>query len=83
MSLGEAKRYYILNENGFIEKKLDETNINKLKMPLISKRATEECKREDLMGEDELNSSNLIEDLDILEQKEKDWNKNKEVNLLI
>lgn len=52
-------------------------------MPLITKRSTEELKREDQMGEDELNSSSMIEDLDMLEQKEKEWNKNKDINLFI
>lgn len=50
-------------------------------MPLISKKAVEEIKREDVLGEDELNSSNLIEDIEVLEKKEKDWEKNKDINI--
>jgi hypothetical protein len=35
-----------------MEKKLDDTNISKIKLPLISKKACEEIRREDAIGED-------------------------------
>ena len=83
MTQNEAKRFYNLNENQSIERKLEESNVSKIKMPLIAKKAIEEIKREDLLGEDELNTSNLIEDIEILEKKEKDWERNKEINIQI
>mmetsp|Transcript_7731 Transcript_7731/g.7153 ORF Transcript_7731/g.7153 Transcript_7731/m.7153 type:complete len:101 (-) Transcript_7731:33-335(-) len=75
----DASRVYPLNENLIIEKKLDETVLSKVKLPLIGKKAVEEIKREDMMGENELNSSKIIIDSDKLLQKEEEWERHKEV----
>lgn len=48
-------------------------------MPFISKKAVEEIKRDDVMGEDELKIYNLIDNLEALEKKEKLWEQDKEL----
>ncbi len=78
----EAKKQYQMTETYFLEEKLDEINITKMKqMPFISKRSVDEIKRDDQMGEDEFKIQSLIEDLPLLEAKEAFWEEQKQLDL--
>lgn len=68
-----------MHDSYFLEDKLDESNLSKLKgMPFISKKALDEIKRDDQMGEEELPIDKLIEDIDELKDKEERWYANRE-----
>lgn len=61
---------------------MEESNLTKLKnIPFISKKATAEIKRDDIMGEDELKIYSLIEDIEALEIKEKFWEEHREIEI--
>jgi len=48
-SSADAKRYYEFNEGYFIEDKLDEVNILKIKLPLLSKKSIHTIPRDDIV----------------------------------
>lgn len=72
-SASEAKRFYSLGESQQIEDKLDEANITKMKLPVTSKKAVEEVKKDDLIEVDRINIVDLVDDLEKLETKENNW----------
>jgi hypothetical protein len=80
-SANDAKRYYNFSESYYIEDKLEEANLTKMKLPLISKKAIEEIKRDDYIEVDKIKVSDLVEDLIKLDQKETDWQRNKEISI--
>ncbi|CDW89296.1 UNKNOWN [Stylonychia lemnae] len=77
----EARKYYSYNDVTVLEDKLEEQNVTKIKnLPYISTKAFKEIKKDDLMGESELNIHSLVEDLGLLELKEQLWLKNKVID---
>lgn len=51
-SSSDAKRYYDFNEGYYIEDKLDEVNILKIKLPLLSKKSVLTITKEEVVIED-------------------------------
>lgn len=64
-SESDAREYYSSNDVIVLEDKLEEQNVTKIKkLPYISTKAFKEIKKDDLMGDNELNIYSLIEDLE-------------------
>jgi len=52
-SSSDAKRYYDISECFHIEDKVDETNIPKMKLPIISKKSAKQYQKDELYYEEE------------------------------
>lgn len=59
-SASDAKRYYDYSECYYIEDKLEETNIPKIKLPLMSKKSVYSYKKEELFFEEENKKENRV-----------------------
>jgi len=52
-SESDAKRFYDIDECYHIEEKLEETNISKLKLPLLCKRSAQQFQKDEIHLDDE------------------------------
>ena len=61
-SSSDAKRYYDFNEGYYIEDKLDEVNILKIKLPLLSKKSIYAITKEEVVVEEGFPGGAIIGD---------------------
>jgi hypothetical protein len=59
-SSSDAKRYYDITECYYIEDKLEETNIPKIKLPLLSRKSVQGYKKEELFYEEEAKKESRV-----------------------